>query len=345
MKNRLLFSLLVLGVIALIVTAAKLTTSFFNLSRPFEKVTESVKSTGKDSKQSVPPGTENVLETVIEVSETQDKQAQIASSIKPQQTKPVISGSGKTTEEPQPKPDVEKPQRPGIGTVIESGGTVTGTSEKMVQRELKINARVYMNEKIETGPESRIEIRFDDNSIISQGENSSILIDEYVYQPDKKDENRFGMRIIKGMCRVVTGMITEINPTRFNVKTRMATIGIRGCELAFRSQNERDDIYVVALSGEKAVEIQASKSGKLINNVQTGAPIPNGRTDLTTFTIAKSMQMISVINEKGTTQRDMNPKDIREMIKESSSMSPAKYEMQNSRSGSIFLLKPEITIK
>lgn len=356
MKSRLLFSIIVLCVIALIITAAKLTTTFFDLSSIPEEIAKKPKTQKELPEKPKEEQPKAVFKTVIDISDAvsrpEAKQSKLVPPpspspapaadvpVKPVEKEPIIPEKKIEEKKPEPKPELKKPERPGIGTVMIASGNVSAIRGKMDFRELKVNARVFLNEKIETGAGSRIEIKFDDNSTISQGENSSIVIDEFVYQPDQKDKNGFGMRIIKGMCRVVTGMITEINPKRFNVKTRMATIGIRGCELAFRSKGDRDDIYVIGLSGERTVEVKASKSGKNITNIHTGKPIPEGRKDMITYTLSKPQQRISVLSGDGVEQAAMSPKDIREMVEESTRMGPAEYQIQNSRSGAIFILKP-----
>jgi hypothetical protein len=81
-----------------------------------------------------------------------------------------------------------------------------------------------------------------------------MTIDEYVYTPGGKKSN-CALRFVRGVFRVITGQITKLNPERFRVKTRMATIGIRGCDLGFTVTELAEDVYVIAFheAGESVV--------------------------------------------------------------------------------------------
>ena len=55
---------------------------------------------------------------------------------------------------------------------------------------------------------------------------------------------------------MVTGKITKLNPEKFEVRTKMATIGIRGCDLGFRVEEKKENIYVIALHEDEGVKIK-----------------------------------------------------------------------------------------
>jgi len=81
------------------------------------------------------------------------------------------------------------------------------------------------HDSIYTHANSKVQIIFNDETIMSIGKNSQFSIDEYL-EDDKDPKASFSL--FKGAMRAVTGKIGKINPKKFKVKTKTATIGIRG---------------------------------------------------------------------------------------------------------------------
>lgn len=172
--------------------------------------------------------------------------------------------------------------RPGlaadsIGRVISAEGVITAFDTANVSRPLALEAEVMMGDRITTGTDSSMKIMLNDESIISQGENSEIILDEYTYNPKEKKGSSV-MRATKGLFRVITGKITDLNPEQFKVKSGMATIGIRGCEVGMRITSDDEDIYILELPPGKSIHIQredgsgtgAMAGPSFINVVQQG---------------------------------------------------------------------------
>jgi hypothetical protein len=141
-----------------------------------------------------------------------------------------------------------------IGHVIALQGTASARGADGTRRALALRAPVHLNDTIVTAPGARLQIMFSDDSILSQGERSEMVIDTYVYAPNDKPGNAAAMRLVKGLFRMVTDKITKLNPERFKVKTHMATIGIRGCDVGFRIEPGQEDILGLGLgAGETLV--------------------------------------------------------------------------------------------
>ncbi len=132
-----------------------------------------------------------------------------------------------------------------IGRVVGAQGDVRATAPGGPVRHLTVQDALYSRDAIITGPDARLQVLFNDNSLFSQGENSEVVLEDYIYDPSRRENNSFFLRIIRGISRVVTGRITDLNPERFKVKTSRATIGIRGCELGFNVQPGFDQIMII----------------------------------------------------------------------------------------------------
>jgi hypothetical protein len=81
---------------------------------------------------------------------------------------------------------------------------------------------------IVTGDQSKAKIQFADNTIIVVGKNSIFEIEEYKY--NKSDDSVATFKAKHGFFSAVTGNIGKISPDKFALKTKTATIGVRGTE-------------------------------------------------------------------------------------------------------------------
>lgn len=149
-----------------------------------------------------------------------------------------------------------------IGMVVAVQGNATATDSSGSARELAISSDIFLNDSIQTGPASRLQIMLNDDSLVAQGESSEMTIDEYVYNPAQASDNAFGAKLSKGLFRTVTGKITDLNPDRFVVKTARATIGIRGCDVACNALPGGDNIFVMAIPKGKKIFIESRLGGQ-----------------------------------------------------------------------------------
>ena len=109
--------------------------------------------------------------------------------------------------------------------VILYGDVVAETAEG--ERVLSQGDPVFRGETISTGEDSAVEVRFADDTTLTQTENSRISIDTYVYDPDTGAGDVL-LKMTEGTFRTVTGKIVDQNPDKFKLQSPLATIGIRG---------------------------------------------------------------------------------------------------------------------
>ncbi len=197
-----------------------------------------------------------------------------------------------------------------IATVIalEGGGTATSADGQI--RELALKLPLFMNDKIITDSNSKVQIKFDDDSVVSQGEKSEMLIDEYLYSP-VKEESSCSLKFAKGVFRVLTGKITDMNPDRFKVRTRMATIGIRGCEVGFRLTQQGEDVYILGLPEGKSILVQKV--------LLPGEILRSGAASLEqVLNIVNEGMVVSIAEGVGLLEREISPDEARQILIESS---------------------------
>lgn len=140
-----------------------------------------------------------------------------------------------------------------IGIVIATSGEVFLSSDGEV-RQVKAGDNVYRGEKLVTGSASSAELRFADDSLLSQGAESSISLDDYFYDAADESASELLFKMSQGTFRLVTGKIAEQNPERFQVGTPLATIGIRGTTT----------VHEILPGGEEKHGVEEIHSGKAL---------------------------------------------------------------------------------
>jgi hypothetical protein len=112
-----------------------------------------------------------------------------------------------------------------VGRVGAVNKDATGTPPGNASRMLAIGTNVVHKERIQTSAQGSTQILFPDTSMLNVGRNSSIVIDEYVYDPNA-GTGKMVASVGKGVLRFVGGQISHTAGVTIN--TPVATLGIRG---------------------------------------------------------------------------------------------------------------------
>ncbi|MEM5557471.1 FecR family protein [Aliarcobacter cryaerophilus] len=124
-----------------------------------------------------------------------------------------------------------------VSTLFANIGTVSLLEgEAFVKRgeetlRLNISDSISNNDFIETKTNSKVKITFIDNTIITIGKESSLKIEDYFFDSNNKNSAKTELSVSKGAFHAITGQIGKVNPDKFKLKTKNATIGIRGTEI------------------------------------------------------------------------------------------------------------------
>lgn len=78
---------------------------------------------------------------------------------------------------------------------------------------------------------SNVLLDFEDNTQVKMTEHSKLLIDEFVYDPNK-GTGKLGLKVALGTARYASGQIAKNNPQTVSVKTPTATIAVRGTDFS-----------------------------------------------------------------------------------------------------------------
>jgi hypothetical protein len=101
-------------------------------------------------------------------------------------------------------------------------------------RELQVNGSVEQNDRVVTVGEGSAYIRFIDDTVLTVGANSEVVLDKFIFDGDKA--RTATLELVRGTLRFVTGISDH---RAYQIKTPVATIGVRGTTIDTSYENDR----------------------------------------------------------------------------------------------------------
>ncbi len=114
------------------------------------------------------------------------------------------------------------------GTVSQLAGVLSVQKADGSVRVLSPKSEISNGDVLNTQRDSFAEIRFSDGAKVTLKPNTSVKIENFVYQEAEPSKDSFVYGLLKGGLRAVTGLVGKRNPDAYRLGTATATIGIRG---------------------------------------------------------------------------------------------------------------------
>jgi hypothetical protein len=120
----------------------------------------------------------------------------------------------------------------------EAGRVKVSKGEVQIERDGKrlpapVGAMIQARDTVKTGPDGSVGITFQDNSLLSAGPNSELVIERFVFD-STTHKGEFDTALKKGTLAVVSGKIVKQSPEAMRVKTPAAIMGVRGTEFVVK---------------------------------------------------------------------------------------------------------------
>jgi len=96
-----------------------------------------------------------------------------------------------------------------------------------VGRNVGSGDQVHLGDRIVTGPGGGVQILLLDGTTFSVGPNSSMVIDEFVYNPTT-GTGKLTASVARGTLRVISGKLSRQTEEAIRIRLPMATVGVRG---------------------------------------------------------------------------------------------------------------------
>ena len=124
--------------------------------------------------------------------------------------------------------------------------------------DVSINSILKKDDEIKTKNNTKVQILFKDETIITVGKNSHFKIEDYTYDKTAASSARFNF--MEGSFRTITGAIGKIAPEKFKLQTKTSSIGIRGTQILNEISSKKEKIYCT----EGTIEIVLLETNKKI---------------------------------------------------------------------------------
>ena len=112
-----------------------------------------------------------------------------------------------------------------VGVAITVKGIVAVTPKQGEAYFLEKNSSLYEGDIISSAKKSFVVLNFIDNSKVVVRQNSVFVIEGFSDESGQEDST---LDLVKGGIRAVTGLIAKKNPENYQLKTSVASLGVRG---------------------------------------------------------------------------------------------------------------------
>ncbi len=117
---------------------------------------------------------------------------------------------------------------PGAAQVAFLHGRITAKSATAEERRLVLGGTLHKGDTVETPAGSRAVLAFHDGSRVTLLAGTKFKIEGFRFNRERPKKNSLFLRLMRGGLRAVTGLIGKRNRHAYQLKTPVATIGIRG---------------------------------------------------------------------------------------------------------------------
>jgi hypothetical protein len=115
----------------------------------------------------------------------------------------------------------------GSAMVVRQGRTISA----------KIGLDIYQYDTLRTGSDGSMGVIFNDDTSLSLGPGSMLVIDEFVFAP-REGKYSIALRMVKGTVAYLSGLISKLAPESAHIETPTSSIGIRGTKFVARVEGE-----------------------------------------------------------------------------------------------------------
>ncbi len=190
--------------------------------------------------------------------------------------------------------DVEKYIGTDVGDVARSRGQFAAL-QRGVARSLFEGGDIKFLDTIITGADTRAEIEFVDDTYLMIGDNSTLTIDEMVFEPGIRSKGV--ITLTEGVFRMVSGKINKVPGGELTIYSPVATIGIRGTD--FWGLQEKDKL-TMALIDNGILEITGADGKTVVLDtplqavvIERGKPTPDAPFSLTPAQLQEAAKTVT----------------------------------------------------
>ncbi|MBT8134097.1 MAG: FecR domain-containing protein [Gammaproteobacteria bacterium] len=152
-----------------------------------------------------------------------------------------------------------------VGVVVEKEGSVVAVDQRKISRKLAKGDPVFLGDKVITGEKGYVRLKMIDEAVLDLRCFSIMVIEQYALTDTSR---RSILNLLQGSLKKVTGKIGKMTEDIYELKTPLASIGVRGTEYALRVFQSKgcggtldadDGLYLEVIKGLVDVHNEAGK--------------------------------------------------------------------------------------
>jgi hypothetical protein len=117
----------------------------------------------------------------------------------------------------------------GTSAIVRQGQTMLAT----------VGLEIWEKDTLRTGPDGSIGVIFNDDTSLSLGPNSVLVIDQFVFAP-RQGKFSIVLRMINGTAAYLSGLISKLAPESAHFETPAASIGFRGTKFVVKVEGDQE---------------------------------------------------------------------------------------------------------
>lgn len=152
-----------------------------------------------------------------------------------------------------------------------ASGYVAATAPGQDARQLAKGDDIFRSDRIDTGDNGRVQMRFTDGGLVSLMPGSTFTVDEYFHEGGADDDASLVFGLLRGGLRTVTGTIGKTKHEQYELRTPVATLGIRGTE------------YIAVIRPANTLRVHVGRGKVVITNDHGTLEVAEGQNAVVTL--------------------------------------------------------------
>ena len=166
-----------------------------------------------------------------------------------------------------------------IGNVVKQKGnaSIERAKNKLV---LKENSAIEYKDNVRTG-NGDVGIKFVDNTNVAISPHSSLVIDDFVYDPNSKTGSKLVMNVALGTVRYASGNIAKLNAQNVDIRTPTARIGVLGTAFSMTVDEVGKSLIILLPNADGTVgkiSVESEAGQVMLNQAFQSTLVTNGES-------------------------------------------------------------------
>ncbi len=153
-----------------------------------------------------------------------------------------------------------------IGRVVSATGNIVAARAGGGDEALDAGDAVFKGDVLQTGPDGTLEVEFEDGSKLKLSANARMVVDDLVYDPGA-DQGSALFSLVQGTFGFESGEIAKTGPDAIQIRTPVATIGIRGTVLLINVDQSGNVLSVTVVGDSGSISLIDPATGGIIGTL------------------------------------------------------------------------------